>query len=92
MENKMAELTPDQEYLNSILEKFNADPNDESLSETERVLLQKVMDVEKEVVELSEQFNTLAEEIKAKQEKANQQILLKKGQSQGLVDSLLALR
>lgn len=88
----MAELTPDQEYLNSILEKFNADPNDESLSETERVLLQKVMDVEKEVVELSEQFNTLAEEIKAKQEKANQQILLKKGQSQGLVDSLLALR
>jgi hypothetical protein len=88
-------LTEEQRYLQSVLEKFNADPEDPGLTESERVLLGKVVTIEKEVNDLVEQFNTLNKEVSERQEGMNvlnQQLLLKRGQSQGLVESLLALR
>jgi t-SNARE complex subunit (syntaxin) len=88
-------LTEEQKYLQDILAKFNADPEDPGLTEAERVLLKKVVVIEREVAGLVEQFTELNKEVTERQEKMNalnQQLLLKRGQSQGLVESLLALR
>lgn len=88
-------LTEDQKYLQGISEKFNVNPEDTELTEVERVLLKKVILIEKEISELITQFNSLNEEMKERQEKINiltQQLTSKKGQSQGIVESLLLLR
>jgi len=84
-----------QEYLKDILEKFNANNSDSTLSDAERLLLQKTVGVEKEINNLSQEFVKLNNEIKEKQDQMNQlnqKIVLKRGQSQGFVESLLVLR
>ena len=94
-DQKQVALTKEQKYLDDIFAKFNADPEDPDLTETERTLLKKLSIVIKEVSELARQFNELDKEVSDRQEKMstiNQELLLKKGQSQGLVESLLALR
>ena len=88
-------LTEEQKYLQDILGRFNVNNQDPTLSLAEKKLLSRVVVVETDVNNLSQEFVKLNNEIKEKQEKMNtlnQQILLKRGQSQGLVDSLLALR
>lgn len=90
-----APLSPEQKYLQGILAKFNANAEDASLSTAEKLLLQRVVVVEKEVNDLAQKFVELSEEVKKKQDEMNslnQQIILRRGQSQGLVESLLALR
>ena len=94
-QEQTAELSEDNKYLQSVVDKFNADPNDPTLTTAEHVLIQKVVLVQKEVNDLAQQFVQLNNEVKEKQEQMatlNQQIVLKKGQSQGLIESLLALR
>jgi ABC-type Fe3+-hydroxamate transport system substrate-binding protein len=93
--NQEQVLTKEQKYLQDILAKFNLDQNDPDLTEPERILLGKIVAIEKEANELIEQFTSLNKEVTERQEKMNninQQLLLKRGQSQGLVESLLALR
>ena len=87
--------TEEQQYLLKVVEKFNANPTDPELSRAEQTLLQKAGVVEKEASELAQTYVKLSNEIREKQEQMqalSQQITHKKGQSQGLVDSLLALR
>lgn len=94
-QEKQVVLTEEQKYLQSILAKFNDNSADSSLTDIERVLLGKVAVIEKEVNTLVESFNNLNKEISEKQENMNvlnQQLLLKRGKSQGLIESLLALR
>lgn len=88
-------VSEDNRYLQSVVDKFNTDPNDLTLTKPESILIQKVVLVQKEVNDFAQEYVKLSNEIKEKQDQMNtlnQQIILKRGQSQGLVESLLALR
>lgn len=85
----------EQGYLHRILDLFNSNPASEELTTTEKAILTKIMAVEREASEIVKQAMEINKEIEERQEKVtmlNQQILHKKGQSQGLLDSLLATR
>jgi len=84
-----------QEYLNEVLEKFRNDPEDETLSVSEKVLLSKVIVLQQEFSELAKQLDALNAEVRERREKTeaiSQQLIHKQGQNQGFIDSLLALR
>ena len=90
-----AKLTPEQAYLQEVLEKFNANPSDPTLQDVEKILLTKIQLVQREITELTQEVDKLNEEIRSRQEKGNtvvQQIVHKQGQSQAYIDSLLSLR
>lgn len=89
------EMTPDQAYLQGVLEKFNTNPEDPTLVQSEKVLLGKIRGTQQTISELAKQVEDLNTEIRERQEKGNQlvqQLVHAQGQSQGYVDSLLALR
>jgi len=88
-------MTPEQAYLQEVLGKFNENPADESLGETEKVLLAKIRTTQQSIADLAKQVEDLNTEIRERQEKGNglvQQLVHLQGQSQGYVDSLLALK
>lgn len=88
-------VSPEQAYFEEVLTKFNTNPEDPSLQDIERVLLAKVQTAQKSISELSKQVENLNTEIRERQEKGSQlvqQLVHLQGQSQGYVDSLLALR
>ena len=100
-EKKMADANQEQKvdgnedgkYLQEVVNKLNA--NDPTLTRAERILIQKVVAVQKDVDSMAQKFVQLDNEINEKKTQMttlNQQIILKKGQSQGLIESLLALR
>jgi hypothetical protein len=89
------QLTPEQAYLQVILEKFNANPDDPTLQDVERILLIKIKEVQQTISEKAQEIEKLNAEIRERQEKGNvlvQQITHAQGQSQGYVESLLAVR
>lgn len=89
------QLTPEQAYLEEILQKFNANPEDPTLGDAERVLLSRIQTVQRNIGDVAKQIEELNGEIRERQEKGNQlvqQLVHLQGQSQGYVDSLLALR
>ena len=89
------QLSPEQAYLQGVLAKFNENPEDPTLHQAERVLLKKIRDVQQAIAEAAKQVEELNTEIRERQEKGNQvvqQLVHLQGQSQGYVDSLLALR
>lgn len=93
-------------YMEEILEKFNADPADPTLTEMERKLLTGAKLIQDQIVAMDKEVKAMAEENKAKQEEANQLIqenmnksqelkqkmIYLQGQAQGFIDSLLALK
>jgi hypothetical protein len=84
-----------QMYLENILEKFNANPDDPSLGDIEKVLLRKIQEVHIKISNLSKQLEGLNKEIKERQDKGEplvQQLVHLQGKSQGYIDSLLALK
>lgn len=88
-------VSPEQEYFNQVLAKFNENPQDEALTEPERVLLEKIKTTQKEMSELATEFETLNKEVAERQERGAQlaqRMAHLQGRSQGYVDSLLALR
>lgn len=88
-------LTTEQAYFQEVLEKFNTNPEDPSLQDVERVLLRKIKAAQQSISELAKQVEDLNAEIRERQEKGNQlvqKLVHLQGQSQGFVDSLLALR
>jgi peptidoglycan hydrolase CwlO-like protein len=90
-----ANLNPNQAYLQDLLNKFNADPNDPTLDDTTKVLLGQVILVQQDVSKFSKQIEDLNAEIKERQDKGNQllqQVIHKQGESQGYVNALLKLR
>jgi len=94
-QGQQAQLSPAQKYLQSLLDRFNANPQDETLTPVQRALLSQVQAVTKEISSLVVQGEEVNNEIVERQNKLvqlNQQVLLKRGQSQGLVEALLALR
>lgn len=94
-ENKKQVLTEEQSYLQEVLQKFNTDQDDPYLTDIEKSLLKKVVVVEKEVRDMRNELDKLSTEITERQEKINtlnQRLLFKRGQSEGLVESLLTLR
>lgn len=94
-ENKKQFSTEEQKYLQEVLQRFNTDQDDPYLTDTEKSLLKKVVIVEKEVRDMLSELDKLNIEITERQEKINalnQRLLFRKGQSQGLVESLLTLR
>lgn len=91
----MERSNEEQKYLQDVLNKFNTNNDDPYLTETEKVLLRKVVLVEKTISELLEKHKEYGKEIKKIQEKKNnidQQVIFLRGQSKGLLDSLLTLR
>jgi hypothetical protein len=88
-------LNPDQAYLQDLLNKFNANPNDPTLDDTVKILLGQVIAVQQDVSSVSKQIEDLNAEIKERQDKGNQllqKIIHKQGESQGYVTALLKLR
>lgn len=77
-----------QVYLESVLAKYNADPNDPSLSVAERVLMGKIALSQKEINDKVTEIN----ELNKKAQALTQQVVHLQGQSQGFLDSLLALK
>jgi len=89
------QLTPDQAYLQAVLEKFNVNPEDPTLQDVEKILLSRIRDTQHEISQLAQEVEKLNGEICERQEKGNQlvqQLVHKQGQSQGYVESLLALK
>jgi len=89
------QLTPDQAYLKGLLDMFNADPNSADLDDTAKMLLGQIQVVQQEIAELAKQIEELNGEIRERQEKGNglvQQVVLKQGESQGYINTLLKLR
>lgn len=88
-------LTQDQAYLQEVLQKFNTNPEDESLKDVEKVLLGKIRETQEAISKISQEIEDLNTEIRERQEKGNglvQQLVHLQGQSQGFLDSLLALK
>lgn len=83
-----AKVTEAQRYLQSVLDRFNVNPDDPSLSVAERVLMKKIAEAQKNISEKVQKVNELNQEAQG----LTQQIVHLQGHSQGLLDSLLALR
>lgn len=89
------QLTPEQEYMLGVLNKFNANPEDPTLSNAEKVLMGRILSAKQMVASLTKQMEDLNTTITKCQNDKNilmQQLLFAEGQSQGYEDSLLALK
>jgi peptidoglycan hydrolase CwlO-like protein len=94
-QEQQAQLTPEQQYLQGLLNKFQTNPEDPELGDTEKVLASQIIEVQRSIVELNKQIEELNSEIRERQEKGNglvQQVISKQGESQGYVNALLRLR
>lgn len=83
------------DHIKKLIEEFNSNPDSDQLTNAERAILKKLLLIEKEANEIVNNSNKLSDEIKNRQEQLaelTKQILIKKGQSQGLIESLLTLR
>ena len=88
-------LTPEQQYLDGLIKKYQANPDDPELLPLQRFLLGAVLKVEGEVKELMKKLDGLNEEIKVKQEGCAgviQEINGKRGEANGYVNTLLAVK
>ncbi|KKM66172.1 hypothetical protein LCGC14_1483850 [marine sediment metagenome] len=93
--NKEIKLSPDEIYLNGLLEIFNADPKSTKLDDTTKILLGQIRGTQQEIVGLSQQIDKLNNGIKELRDKGNElveKLILKKGESQGYVNILLKIR
>lgn len=87
MENK--------EYLNKVVERYNANPDDAELSDTEKALLSRLVEVEKRLAALRQQAGELEKDINQKTQslyELRNVMVHEKGKSDGLVDALLSLK
>jgi translation initiation factor 2B subunit (eIF-2B alpha/beta/delta family) len=83
------------QYINQLLEKYNVDPDDETFTIAERVLLKKIVKVEQTATDIIEQIKDVEKEINETQQKLttlNSNLLHTKGQSKGLLEALLSLK
>lgn len=90
-----APLTPEQQYLQDLINKHNANAEDPTLTHAQRALLGQVRGVTQELSELFVKADEVGKEIQERNnslQQLQQQVLLKRGQSQGLIDALLTLR
>jgi len=78
----------DQKYLQGVLEKFNTNPDSPELSVAERTLMRKIAESQRNINEKVQKIN----EINKEAQNLIQQVVHLQGQSQGFLDSLLALR
>ena len=95
MMNEEQQLHPNQVYLNEILEKYKSNPKDESLSQSEKVLVHQAYSKETRINQLFEQTKTIQDEIESKQKQLqllDQQVVFERGQLSGIIDSLIALK
>jgi len=84
-----------QEYLQELVAKYNANPNDETLSEVEKVLLAKVAEAEKNLNTLVQQATELEKEINSKSQSLadlRATMVREKGKSDAFVEALVALK
>ncbi len=84
-----------QEYLKSLLDKYNSNPENPDLSEVERVLITQIRSVQIEISGLISQIEELNKGIRENQEKGNglvQQLVSKQGENQGYINALLKLK
>jgi len=76
------------EYLKELLQKFNTNPEDESLLPIEKILLGKIVEVEKGISDVLEQVKKAEENLGL----LNSNLIQARGQSQGFVSALLTLK
>lgn len=86
-------LTPEGQYLKSVVERFNS--NSDNLSETEKVLMIQITEVSKQLSKKQQELNKLQDEVDERQKRA--QVLLQEGnnlqgQLMGLQTALLKLK
>ena len=63
------QLTEEEnKYVQGVVEKFNANKEDPDLTDVEKTLLSKLVEAETEAAKLTEEANTVVEEVKKKQE------------------------
>lgn len=94
-EEAEVQLSPEQQYLADLINKFNANPEDDTITAEQRVLIGQLTQVTKTISSMVVRSNELASEIQTNQNSLSeiqQNLLFKRGQSQGLVDALFALQ
>ena len=77
-----------QPYLKKLFDKYNANPKDPELSDTERAILSKVGELQNSVGEKVDKLNKLNKESQT----LTQQITHLQGQIQGCLGSLTAVK
>jgi len=93
--NQGTQLASNEIYLKELLEVFNKNPNSADLDDTTKILLGQIREVQQEVTGLSQQIEQLNNEIRERREKANnlvENLILKKGENQGHLNTLLKIR
>lgn len=94
-QEEQAQPNPKQVYLQAVLDKYKENPQDETLSQAERVLLQQAFAKEQRIGELLQQSESIKQEIETKHKQLqllDQQVVFERGQMTGMVESLLALK
>lgn len=89
------QMSPEVAYLNDLLKKFNENPDDPSLNPMVKFLLGQIRTSQQEVSDIMKQVETLNNEIRERQSKGEaliQQLNRKQGESQGYINTILAIR
>lgn len=92
---KTAEQNENELYINDIVEKYINNQDDESLSDTEKLLLNKIVNTKRKVELLLKESEELKNEIKSIQDqiyKVEDKVIFQKGQLTGVIEALLTLK
>src|SRR5690606_9197832 len=82
-------------YLNEILDKFKANPADETLSSSEKILLHKAFKLEGNIISIMKKMEDAKQELDAltaKLKELEQSLVYERGQMTGTVEALLSLK
>jgi len=84
-----------QEYIQDLIKRFNADPMDTSFTDVEKTLLVKLAEAEKKVSAVQQQIAELEKEVNTKTQTMMElrgAAMKEKVRSDAFVETLLALR
>lgn len=84
-----------QEYLKDLVTKYNANPNDATITDNERLFLGKIQEVEKKIGGFMQQIEAIEKEMNQKTQQMvelRSLIMKERGRSDAFVESILALR
>lgn len=82
-------------YVGELIDKFNKDKNDPTITESERVLLNQILQLNMGISELSKKAEGIMKDIDEKQgslQELNGEILMLRGQVRGVTNSLILLK
>jgi hypothetical protein len=84
-----------QEYLKFLIDKYNNNPNDETFTKTEKVIMDKVLEAHKKLASLIQQKNDVEKEINDRRKVATEleaEMVKAKLKADANIETLFALR